>query len=665
LDDLHRRFGILRHEDVLVLPVLHGKLEYADLVRRAVAELAPDAVAVELPDTLAVSIEAAVRRLPQISVILYEDAEGNPVYLPVEPADPLFEAVRSARELQLPLRLVDLDVDYPDRHLEPFPDTYSLLQIGAGAYYDAYRDAVAARPGGAPSDTDRRREAGMAHRVQQLARQHPRVLVVCGMAHAGRLCQALDAPQPAPFARTRREKVGLFNLDPASLPEVLTSFPLLAAVYERRRLDLPPEPPEGRTIPPRRRAVTEHLSLLQRGEDRAPAEEEQESLDAAMDWIARRAADPGDDPGRPVDRRLVHAHLLRCAADRYQARTGEAVRSWQMRVLRQFARNYALVEGRLLPSYYQLLIAARGAVDENFCYEAWELGDHFPWQRASAELPTIPITAEQLMYGTRRIHLRRRIPAAKRRLVPLHKRKRERRPGEWLERFDPSGLCSYPPEDLVIEDYGNYLRKKGVQVVGEENSRVEPFTTSLLDGIDVRETVRQWHTGQIYVREERRVPGGVGSVVIVLDPDLDDSRYPFRMTWLGENDQESDMAFYSTGLLDHVVGPGINRCEYGGLMLSYPPLRVFDVWEDPDYQAARGKPEVLLMAAIDYSLDPHVVYVAADPPRSALRTYAERRARKIVYVPIGQLSPASLRRIRTFHVLWGRDKREIAKDFIW
>ena len=665
MDELHQRYGILRQGDLLILPVLHGKLEYADLVRRAVSELQPDAVAVELPDTLGTAFVAAVRRLPQISVILYEDTEGRPVYLPVEPADPLTEAARRARELRLPLRLVDLDVGYPDRHAEPFPDTYSLLRIGAGAYYDAYRDAVAGKPAGEPSDDDRRRETGMAYRIQELAKRHARVLVVCGMAHAARLCEALASPQPAPFAPTRREQVGLFNLDPECLPEVLTTFPMLSAVYELRRLGSPPEPAEVRLAPPRRRAVADHLSMLQKGDDLAPADEDEEALTAAVDWIARRATDPHDDSSRPVDRRLAHRHLLKCAADRYQARTGESLRPWQMRVLQRFARNYALLEGRLVPDFYQLLIAARGAVDENYCYEAWELGNHYPWQQATAELPTIRVSADQLMMGARRIKLRRRVPTVKRRLVPLRKRKRERRPGEWLERFDPAGLCSYPPEDLVIEDYGNYLRKKGVQVVAEEHRRVEPFTTSFLDGIDVRETVRQWHTQQIYVHEERRVPGGVGSVVIILDPDPEDDRYPLRMTWLGENDQESDMAFYSTDLLDHVVGPGMNRCEYGGLMLSYPPLRVFDVWDDPDYQAARSKPEVLLMAAIDYSIDPHVVYVAADPPRSALRTYAERRARKIVYVPIGQLSPASLKRIRTFHVLWGKDKRPLAKDYIW
>jgi hypothetical protein len=48
-----------------------------------------------------------------------------------------------------------------------------------------------------------------------------------------------------------------------------------------------------------------------------------------------------------------------------------------------------------------------------------------------------------------------------------------------------------------------------------------------------------------------------------------------------------------------------------------------------------------------------------------MKVFAARMGRKIVYVPIGTLSPAFLKRIRSFHVLFGRDKRAIARDYIW
>jgi hypothetical protein len=244
-------------------------------------------------------------------------------------------------------------------------------------------------------------------------------------------------------------------------------------------------------------------------------------------------------------------------------------------------------------------------------------------------------------------------------------RKREKRPNEWLEGFDDPSICSYPPEDLVIENYGRFLKKKGAKQLSEEETRVEPFSVSLLDGIDMRETLRNLHEGRIYVRESLRIKGGVGSIVVIFDMDRDNDKFPYLMTWLGEHDQESDMAFYATPPSDNIVGPGICRCEYGGFILSYPPRRMNDVWTDRDYSFARGKAEVLLLAALDYSPETHVVYAAARPPRSYFRQIASRLGKKIIHIPLGSLSPVTLKHLRVFHVLFGHDKREIAKDYIW
>ena len=91
--------------------------------------------------------------------------------------------------------------------------------------------------------------------------------------------------------------------------------------------------------------------------------------------------------------------------------------------------------------------------------------------------------------------MRRRLPRFKQRLRPsaLKKRKKEKYPGEWAEQINGNSICSYPPEDLVIENYGRFLKQKAKSILSEERERVEPFTTSLLDGIDIRETIRNWH----------------------------------------------------------------------------------------------------------------------------------------------------------------------------
>jgi hypothetical protein len=111
-------------------------------------------------------------------------------------------------------------------------------------------------------------------------------------------------------------------------------------------------------------------------------------------------------------------------------------------------------------------------------------------------------------------------------------------------------------------------------------------------------------------------------------------------------------------------GPGISRCQYGGFMLTYPPMRVYDIWKDGFFDSARNKPERLLMAALDYNREKHVIYVAAAPPSGRCRSMAARLGQKIIYLPIGTLSPVTLKKLRQFHVLDGHHVRQYARSYI-
>jgi len=208
-------------------------------------------------------------------------------------------------------------------------------------------------------------------------------------------------------------------------------------------------------------------------------------------------------------------------------------------------------------------------------------------------------------------------------------------------------------EALAVVLYHYVLGRKGTK--GAAIKALQPFTrvSLLLPGISdnpVEATFVAW--------------GPASDVVVIFDDDGRDDKYPYKMTWLGEHEQESDMAFYATPPEDNIVGPGICRCEYGGFLMTYPPRRLLDVWQDPDYWFLKQKSEVLLTAALDYSLERCVVYVAAQPPKSYMRTIAERLQRQIAYVPLASLSPSRLMKIRVFHILNGYDKRDVAKDFI-
>lgn len=706
-----------------IVPIRHDRMEFAAAVRQAILHFRPQAVAVELPPALGDAFRRAVARLPYMSVLVYEDEAGQAMYIPVEPSDPLVEAVRTAGELDLPVHYVDLHVTGYPEHRDLLPDSYVLHASGLKGYWEAFE--ALPRPPREP--LDELREAHMAAVVDTLSREGD-LLLVCGIRHVRGIREALSSGRKAVHRHRPLRNVQVADPDLDSVREICAELPLVNAIYEfsrggpgpERAWEPPPEapappPPPSRLeglsgqdalrsleallgmrpgtvreeeLPPDvRRAVARYLQRLKEPGLRLPGHEEAGAPDLAtapeapLPRIFKFRSVPDRRPdlrrflgdlatgGPMLDRQRLLAALFERAASHYTDNTGEPFKSWQRRVLVQFAGNYSRLQGHLLPGLYECVVSARGAADDNYAYEVWDLGSFYPWTGAGDGAPSIEVRAGEVwLDGVKTMRFRRRFPRLRERLVrmPVKGRPPEENPGDWAREFERGTICSYPPEDVVIEDFGRYLQRKALQVLSEERLRVEKFATSLLDGIEMRETLRNWAQGQeIYVRDIQRVKGGAGSVVLIFDEDMEDRRYPWLMAWHGEHDQESDMAFYATPASAKVVGPGIARCEYGGLMLTSPPGRLMDVWTDPAYGEARTKSEILLMAAIDYSEEKHVVYVAARPPRSWFRTFAARLGKKVVYLPLGQLSPISVKKIRVFHVLSGHRVRSIAKDYIW
>ena len=630
------RRGRLRY-----FPVVPGRAEFAEAVRRALLEEKPQVLAVELPTTLESAFLRAVDRLPELSVVLYEDEEEDrAVYLPVEVSDPFVEALRTARELGAATVFLDPDTIERPHLRDHYPDSYAVRRIGIDRYVDSYRLFPQA-----PGRVAAAHAEGLAWKLQGCD-PAATIFIVVSLNALDPLLEAMERPQAQPLKKVRRRGVQSLNLHPQCLGETLVEMPFLQAVYERRRSG---EAAVGTATAGRRRQRA-GLEVLE-----TPA------ADVKAAALRRSAS-------REVfDRQRLHLDLFGGAKRLYHKNAGETVQPWQRRLWARFTRNLALLERRLLPDLYDLTVAARSIIDDNFAWETWDLANYYPYQKEQSDLATVKLSGEQVWLDSRRLLLRPRRQSAKarRRPVGLKERPKERHPGEWKKEWRGSGICSYPPEDLVIENYGAFLKKKGKAVLSEERSRVEPFATSLLDGVDLRETLRNWHVdGRVYVRENQKIAGEVGAVVIIFDEDRED-RYPYCITWLGEHQNESDMAFYATNPFENIVGPGIGRAEYGGLLLSLPPQRMMDVWTDWDYAFAQSKPERLLLAALDYSLEKIIVYLGPRPPRSIFRSIAARLGRKIVYIPIGQVSPVALKKMRVMHVLDGHDRRSAAKQYIW
>jgi hypothetical protein len=603
--------GTLSRGNITYLPVVPGRIEFALRVRRYLLEHRSNVIAVELPSSLEDQYRAAIERMPQMSVIVIPetstDEEEHATYIPVEPGDPFIEALRTAGEVNAEILLLE-----PASHEKPhvsgtYPEPYSVELIGMEGYVEAYRVY--------PPQRTPKIEAHAAAMAWKLQGADPlaSICVVVSLNMLDPLLDAMQVPQDEPSAPRVRlfSHAELFNLHPDCLAEVTSEPPYYQDLYNKSR-----------------------------------------EQDAATFQL---------------DRPKWQLALLRDAEEEYSINTGEKIRSWQRRSLAKFTRNLAMLDAHLIPGIYDLTLGARAIVDDNYAYEVWQMANRYSAQQTEdPPLETLNISGEEVWIRTRKLRIRRRLPRMKQMLKPagLKPRKREKFKGEWAAQTNGACICSYPPEDLVIENYGRFLKQYAKTTLSEERSRVEPFTTSMLDGIDLRETIRNWREGKLYVRENGKFSGNVGAVVVIFDEDPN-NRYPYLTTWLGEHQNESDMAFYSTQPFEHIVGPGIGRAEYGGLLMTLPPRRLYDVWIDPDYDMAETKAERLLMAALDYSMERHVVYVAAKTPRSIFRQLAARTNRKIVYIPLGQLSPAKLKKIRVVHVLDGYERREEARQYIW
>jgi hypothetical protein len=201
-------------------------------------------------------------------------------------------------------------------------------------------------------------------------------------------------------------------------------------------------------------------------------------------------------------------------------------------------------------------------------------------------------------------------------------------------------------------------------MLGSDLARSEKFTSSIKDGLDMRETLRNWHSGDLYVQEIPPSRGNVEVVVFLFESPADPTVYSWRSTWQAEHAEESTLAFYATPYIERMVGPGVGLAKYGGAMFLFPPRPIHDVWTDPGLDAARNPEDRLVAAALMHSRERNVVIVAPRAPRGRWRLLARRLRRHIVHIPLGRFSGQTVERLRHFHVLNGQEVRSYAARFI-
>jgi hypothetical protein len=388
----------------------------------------------------------------------------------------------------------------------------------------------------------------------------------------------------------------------------------------------------------------------------------------------RARAELEDDENLSID---GVKELLIAARQSYKDDLKRRARKITPHLLRQclkYIRNLSLFERRFTPDLYTLVTAAKQTAGDQYALHVAETAREYRGSLAPnadrnsrSELPTVTLGVDRARLPEGEVvRLVSRLPGPPLvwRSLQLQRKPDRKERETWRMKWNPYSQCSWPPEDELIEDFRAHVFDRARAVMGADLAKTEPFTTSILDGIDIRDTLRHWYEEKIYVKVLPPSRGKLDCVVMLFDSPADPRDYPWRTTWYAEHQEESTLAFFATDFSKELVGPGIALSTYGGALFLFPPVHIPDVWRDRELDFTETLEERLLAGACRYSACPHIALLSPAPPGAGWRKLAQKYKKKWVHLPLTQFSDATVQQLRMVHVLNGKQVRSYAADFI-
>ncbi len=629
------------NKNLYLVPILHSKLYFAVKIRKLIKKINPDILAIELPSWMKEPFIKAINRLPEITIITYKQRENNDnYYIIIEPSDPFVEAVRYSLENNKKLVFIDSDTSYYYEYNDPYLENFFLEQESMEKFLDNYKNINFKK-----SSKDDLREKTMAYRLNYLLKEDKKILSLIGMSHYSGILEHLkNNENTISFHSNYKAKYELKTLNSKDLASVISDFPYLNWMYENYRKDVK-FISENNVI----KKINKKFSVI-KGNSNDYEKLYKETCENLYNHLQEI------NFLENIDRRNFLHLIYKKVADIYKLRYKENFSMWQEKNIVKFARNISIIRhNRFIPDYFTVIESAKACVDDNYAWELIQILAYYPYQNGNSGLEEIDINT---LNNYKSFFVRPKKIIESKKIIKDRKKVDNKN-----QKFSKDFICSYQPEDIIIENFGNFLKRKAKKQLLSKLTKSEKFSSSFFEGIDIKETIRK--QDGIYVKRFDKLSGELGSVIFIFDEDENNERYSYATTWLGEHNQESDMAFYSTALDEDIIGPGISRCEYGGFLLSFPPQRLYDVWADPDYRFINERSQKLLAAGIDYSYEKYIVYVAAKPPQKRIVSWARKNSKDVVYIPIGAFSKSTINKIKFFHILASHKVRDYAKDYIF
>jgi hypothetical protein len=505
-----------------------------------------------------------------------------------------------------------LEVEEFEVYQSTFPDPYALKTVSLEKFSAAILPFLKRPRKGSQQE---KRIRWMAFRLHVLEMDYRRILFPCSLLDWVWIREAYNQRMEHPEHETTSRPARLYPIQQNSLYFITGELPFVTYLYEKRRENL---------LSDKSMSIDGVKELL---------------IETREEW-----------------RKKNHLAHQKISPQTFQ-------------VFLQYVRNLTLLERRMTPDLYTLVIAAKQICGDGFAVSLVETAKKYPYQEELAgkgeEAASVGV-GEGVVPDTDVGVMKNRLAGMESswRTIPLKPPPPELKKKLWKMLWNPMGCCSWPPEDQKIESFNSHVREQAKAQLGEDLALSEKFTTSIKDGIDIRETLRNWHTGDIYVKEIPPNRGSIEVVAMIFDPKSDPGKYSWQETWFAEHGEESTLCFYATPYIGDVIAPGIAKSVYGGLFLLYPPRFIPNIWKDPRFHFARTLEERLIAGAAFHSLERNVVVVSPGPIWRRWRWIARNYKKHLVHIPLKRFSMQAIERVRNFHVLNGKDVRTFASPFI-
>lgn len=554
------------------LPVIHGSANFTRIVRERILSSTTDCVAVALPKEFQTTVENGINLLPLISICNQKEPTGEVNYVPIDPCQPVIMGLRIAAQEGISRKYIDWSCDKYESRKINFPDTYALRHMSYEKFCAALLFTIKRPITGSLHD---KRTRWMAFQLHQLEMDFNKITIICSILDWPWIKEAYDERKPyiKPNGRIKNPKI--YGVEKETLFFALTEFPYITYLNEKYRQEM--------------------------------ISDKEVSIDGIKEIL--------------IYARKIYTQKHKV---RYHNLTSQT-----FQIYLQYVRNLTLLEDRLTPDLFTLITTAKQIGGDPFAIAVLEAAREYPFQdldSKSSETLSLGIDKAINENEDSPIDMKNRLSEiqVEWRSINLKPDADIKKQVKWKYSWNPYGQCSWPPEDEQIESFNTHVREQTKLLLSNDLAKSEKFTSSVKDGLDMRDTLRHWHEGDIYVKEIPAFRGQVEIVVFIFDIEPNPDNYQWRQTWYAEHNEESTLCFFATNYMNDMVGPGVGRATYGGCMMIYPPRPIPDIWEDPRIYISQTLEEKILEAAFFHSQEKHITVVTPCLPKSSWRRLARR-----------------------------------------